>query len=632
MGSIARVTTTPSPPLSDLFLCCSPPTCLLCAWVHCSPFNSVFATSIRERKGQTRLGTMLLKRGAAAGPLLSHPRGVHVVAFKRPGGARQHVVERGRRGGSPREKSGAHCRSTVVCEAATKTATVPDSADVVVIGSGIGGLCCAAIAARYGFSVTVLESHSIAGGCAHSFHKSGYEFDSGPSFFAGIEPESKSNNALKQILDLVGEKVECVQYGGWTAYLPEIRKFGGEEAVSQFKSLSKVMEPLAKSTEALSFANLRNDIFAAFTAGRDGPAFVKSGVFNGGPFDAIQMLNGPFQYMLDKAEVNNTFLRNLIDLECFVLSGVPASGTLSPEMAYMYQERHKDGSTLDYPVGGCKGIIDALVRGIEKYGGRVVLGKHVEEITFENGKATGVLLSNGKRIKANKKVVSNASIWDTYSKLVPKSELPPQALEMVSNTPPLDSFVHLHLGMDGKGLSEDIGIHHLVVNSWEGGVDTEQNVVNISIPPMIDKSVAPEGKHLVHAYTAANEPYSLWKNLKRGSKEYNQMKEERSECIWKALEKVIPDIKARSEVTLVGTPLTHKRFNRRHQGSYGPGVIAGKQSWPTSTSAVDGLLLCGDSIFPGIGVPAVAASGFIAANTIASMNQHLALLDELEAM
>ena len=67
----------------------------------------------------------------------------------------------------------------------------------------------------------MLESHTIPGGCAHSFHKNGFEFDSGPSFFAGIEPESKSNNALKQILDLVGEQVECVQYGGWTAYLPE---------------------------------------------------------------------------------------------------------------------------------------------------------------------------------------------------------------------------------------------------------------------------------------------------------------------------------------------------------------------------------------------------------------------------
>ena len=41
--------------------------------------------------------------------------------------------------------------------------------EVIVIGSGIGGLCCAALLAKYGFDVTVCESHTIAGGAAHSF-------------------------------------------------------------------------------------------------------------------------------------------------------------------------------------------------------------------------------------------------------------------------------------------------------------------------------------------------------------------------------------------------------------------------------------------------------------------------------
>ncbi len=41
--------------------------------------------------------------------------------------------------------------------------------DYVVIGSGIGGLCCAALLARYGYAVTVLESHYLPGGAAHSF-------------------------------------------------------------------------------------------------------------------------------------------------------------------------------------------------------------------------------------------------------------------------------------------------------------------------------------------------------------------------------------------------------------------------------------------------------------------------------
>lgn len=46
---------------------------------------------------------------------------------------------------------------------------------------------------------------------------------------------------------------------------------------------------------------------------------------------------------------------------------------------------------------------------------------------------------------------------------------------------------------------------------------------------------------------------------------------------------------------------------------------------------VPGLMVCGDSTFPGIGLPAVAASGAIAANTLAPVWKHWAMLDEIGA-
>lgn len=75
------------------------------------------------------------------------------------------------------------------------------------------GLCCAALLAKYGYSVTVCEAHYHAGGAAHAFDVGGYSFDSGPSFFAGLSgPKGNSTNPLKQVLDAVDEKVECVTY------------------------------------------------------------------------------------------------------------------------------------------------------------------------------------------------------------------------------------------------------------------------------------------------------------------------------------------------------------------------------------------------------------------------------------
>jgi len=50
---------------------------------------------------------------------------------------------------------------------------------------------------------------------------------------------------------------------------------------------------------------------------------------------------------------------------------------------------------------------------------------------------------------------------------------------------------------------------------------------------------------------AANEPYALWEGLDRSSPEYKALKEERVECLWEALQSVIPDIKERTVLKMV---------------------------------------------------------------------------------
>jgi phytoene dehydrogenase-like protein len=191
------------------------------------------------------------------------------------------------------------------------------------------------------------------------------------------------------------------------------------------------------------------------------------------------------------------------------------------------------------------------------------------------------------------------------------------------------SFMHLHLGIDARGIEPDLPCHHLVVNDWEKGVTAEQNVVAISIPSLLDPSLAPAGKHCIHVYTPATEPYSLWAGLTRNSKEYKLQKEKRSQVMWQALERFIPDIRARCEVTLVGTPLTHERFLRRHQGTYGAAWNAAEGLFPSSLTPINRLYCCSDSTFPGIGVPAVAANGMITANSLARIDQHWQMLGQI---
>ena len=76
-----------------------------------------------------------------------------------------------------------------------------------------------------------------------------------------------------------------------------------------------------------------------------------------------------------------------------------------------------------------------------------------------------------------------------------------------------------------------MGIHHIVVNDWDRGVDADQNVVLISVPRVLSPNLAPPGKHVLHAYTPGIEPFELWDGLDCKSAEYKKLKAERSEVL-----------------------------------------------------------------------------------------------------
>ena len=272
------------------------------------------------------------------------------------------------------------------------------------------------------------------------------------------------------------------------------------------------------------------------------------------------------------------------------------------------------------------------MRGLEKNGGRLRLGAEVEEIiTDGDGRAAGVRLRRGGSVRARRAVVSNASVWDT-SRLLSDGAARERLAPLTSATARCESFVHLHLGIDAAGLPEDLEMHHIFVKDWALGVDAPQNLCLVSIPSIIDPSLAPPGKAVIHAYTPGTEPFAVWERLDRSSEEYKRLKRERSEILYEAVRRAIPDVRDRVEIEMIGTPLTHKRFLRRDEGTYGGHGWVGGDSTAISPSAetgVDGLYCVGDSMFPGPGVPAVAAGGAILANSLTPVLEHYSLLEKV---
>ena len=525
--------------------------------------------------------------------------------------------------------------------------------DVVVIGAGIGGLCAGALCAKYGKRVTVVESHDVAGGAAHSWKRDGYTFESGPSLYSGMS-KWPTTNPCGQVLHALDEPLPCVYYNTWMCHLPEgsfLTEVGNDQFVDVLKEyvddhegvnaaeewlrLKELMKPLAKASSALPPSAVRTDPGALITLARFLPGLLAAA-------PVLPEIMAPYSKFLEKNEIKHPFVRNWMEVLCFLLSGAPASGTLAAEIGYMFDDWYRPDSTLEFPVGGSEAIVDALTRGLKKNGGRLELRSHVETINFDErrGRATGITLRNGAVITATESVISNATVWDTL-KILPKD-----AMESVGNrgegkkwvrdvndTKTCASFMHLHLGIDATGLSDDLEIHHIYVEDWSKGVTAEQNMVLVSIASVLDPTLAPDGKHVIHAYTPGNEPLELWQGVERGTPEYERLKEERSQVLWRAVEKAIPDVRKRVEKSFVGSPLTQQRWQRRHKGTYGgTGWITPETDTipiTTASTPMPGLLVVGDSNFPGPGVPSVAAHGWSAAHELVPFWKQCEMLDKV---
>lgn len=347
----------------------------------------------------------------------------------------------------------------------------------------------------------------------------------------------------------------------------------------------------------------------------------------------------------------------------------------SAEEASLTSPSSSGSSLLQFPLGGAAAVAKALAASVVRRGGVVSTSARVESLVFSDdgkGRVVGVRLAgSGEVVRASRAVVSNADAAGTLalaraaegsgggggssSAAAAAAASSKEALSAQERkTPLLRSFVHLHAGFDASGLDPELDMHHLRVESWGGGggdggrgggaeIDAEQNVSLVSIASVADPSLAPPGKHTLHAYYPATEPYGPWEELlarierdgglgRRANRaKLDEFKELRAGTLVAAAEEAVPGLRERSEVFLLGGPPTHERYLSRSRGSYGPAWVAGR-GFPSAKGPrglPENLFCVGDFAFPGVGVPAVAASGAVAASSVVGVAEHWRLLNEL---
>lgn len=484
---------------------------------------------------------------------------------------------------------------------------------VVVIGAGIGGLTAAAILARAGFDVTVLEAHIYPGGCAGTFYHQGYHFDAGATLAGGFYPGGPMDRVAQQA-GITGwnfpiESTAMVAHLSDGSSIPRLsgaqrhdihQDAFGKQSLEFFRWQENTADALwdlalrtppwlPQSPAQLSsllgtgaawlFADLRTRLSPGLIA------------------DALLPISHRLKMMPPR-------LVEFLDGQLLI-----SAQTTTQSANALYA-----ASALDLPrrgvvhvPGGIGTIARDLVRAVTAAGGKVFFRQEATKVLFEQGHITAVETKRGS-FPADL-VIANLTPWNLAN--ITKDQALP-ALRSLPDTPRdgWGAFM-LYLGVDQAVIPAGLPLHHQVIQKKPLG---EGNSIFISLSPDWDQTRAPQAKRAITISTHTG--LSSWWELYRENPEaYEARKKLYVKRILTAAERVLPGITEAADLVLPGTPVTFQRFTRRAAGWVGgfPQTNLFKVKKPYLGN---NLWMVGDSIFPGQSTAAVALGGLRVARAI----------------
>jgi phytoene dehydrogenase-like protein len=287
-----------------------------------------------------------------------------------------------------------------------------------------------------------------------------------------------------------------------------------------------------------------------------------------------------------------------------------------------------------YPRGGMGALTAAMAASAKQAGAEIRTSAEAEQILIKNGVVTGVLLKGGEEIQT-KRVVSGADPRRTLLGLLDPVHLPPSfvvkmqhyrsqgvaaKLNLALDT--LPNFTALRNASDGNAtLAGRIhigpGIDYLerAFDHSKYGEFSSAPYLDISIPSILDSSLAPAGKHVMSIYMQFA-PY----RLKQG--DWSQQRDALADTIIKTLATYAPDLPGKILARQILTPKDLEETYGLTGGHPFHGELALDQiftmrpllGWARYRMPVKGLYLCGNGTHPGNGI--TGASGANAAREI----------------
>jgi phytoene dehydrogenase-like protein len=508
--------------------------------------------------------------------------------------------------------------------------------DAIVVGSGLGGLTCAAYLAAAGKRTLVLEAHYVAGGNSQAFrrryHGRLYEFDVGLHYIGECGPEGLITRILRGVglerrlsfraLDpdgfstLIFPDLTFRVPTGWDRYRARLLETFADEA----EAVGRVVDTMRVVGE--EGRRLQNGELALADAVAQAPTFCKWGL-------------RPVTELFAEHHVS--------ERAAAVLLGEQGDYAVRPSrtpvaLAAGLTDHYMRGAF--YPEGGGQMLAARLVEAIRAYGGEVRTRARVRRIRIERGRVAGVVLEHGEEIDAPI-VVSNADLKRTVRQLVGPEHFAPDVVAQV------DAYrMSLPLFVVYLGVAEDYaarGVPNTNFFLWDsydieriyeqleaGRMPDDGAFVYVTVTSLKDPSddhVAPPGHSNVQIMTVVPREYGLW-NVERGPAdggqyhqdgEYRHRKLELTHRLVRAAERVLPGLSARIDWMESASPVTQERFTLSTGGtSYGI-EFAVDQMGPLRIgpqTQVGGLYLAGASTPSGHGIASVMRSGVQAAAAV----------------
>jgi len=481
--------------------------------------------------------------------------------------------------------------------------------DVIVIGSGLGGLSAAARLAHSGSRVLVLEQHEYSGGYAHHFlrkvrgTKIVYEFDVALHQTGDLAP----GRQMGKFLDELG----VLQHVRLNRFDIAYRTRGPAHDL-QIPADADAYESLLCDSYPEQARGVR-DLFQTLRE-IDTPAA------GGGMSDAaLASMDLSLQDFMDQ-HVRDERIQAIFATLWGYLGLLPSQASAFL-YARLWASYHFGGCF--YVQGGGQALSNAFVEEIESHGGRVLLRTAVTGLQTSGGRVSSVETKKRGTFHAPV-VVSNASAPQTFHTLLDDPKLAEADMERVDGLPVACSIHQAYVGIRGDaakvGLADrgaffnDSYDFALEAEGLKTGDYTKQGWLTGN-HNLADPGHHPPGRSILHASVMALGEH--WVGL--DEKEYQEKKLDIENHLVDKLALAIPDIRERIEICEVGTPHTMQRYSWNPNGS-----IYGYASTPTShtihrpdaRTSVPGLYLAGAWTFPGAGFTGTMISGYRTAGLV----------------